>query len=90
MPKRQFTGIVVSDKMQKTVVVEVEKIKRHPLYKKTYKVKKKYHAHDEKEECKVGDLVLIEESRPISKTKRWRVIKIIKKHGADEDKTESS
>jgi small subunit ribosomal protein S17 len=74
MPKRQFIGKVISNKMQKTVVVEVEKVKRHPLYKRTYKVHKKYHAHDEIG-CKVGDKVLIEESRPISKTKRWKVIK---------------
>jgi small subunit ribosomal protein S17 len=60
--------------MQKTVVVEVEKIKAHPLYKRRYKIHKKYHAHD-KLNCKVGDLVLIEECRPISKTKRWKVIK---------------
>jgi small subunit ribosomal protein S17 len=74
MPKRKFIGKVISNKMQKTVVVEVEKVKRHPLYKRTYKVHKKYHAHDEIG-CKIGDKVLIEESRPISKTKRWKVIK---------------
>jgi small subunit ribosomal protein S17 len=74
MPKRKFIGKVISNKMQKTVVVEVEKVKRHPLYKRTYKVHKKYHAHDEIG-CKVGDKVLIEESRPISKTKRWKIIK---------------
>lgn len=75
MPRRQLIGTVVSDKMKKTIVVEVEKVKRHPLYKRTFKVHKKYHAHDEKGECKVGDKVLIEESRPISKTKKWKVIK---------------
>lgn len=78
MPKRKFVGIVVSDKMQKTVTVKVEKIKRHPLYKKTFKVHKKYHAHDPFQ-CKVGDKVLIEECRPLSKTKRWRVIKILER-----------
>jgi len=78
MPKRRFIGKVVSDKMQKTVVVEVEKVKRHPLYKKTYRVHKKYHAHDELG-CKVGDVVLIEESRPYSKTKKWKVIQIIER-----------
>ena len=74
MPRRQLTGTVVSDKMQKTVVVEIEQIKEHPKYKRRYKVHKKYQAHDEKGECKVGDKVLIEECRPISKEKRWRVI----------------
>lgn len=75
MPKRQLTGTVISNKMQKTVVVEVERIKEHPKYKRRYKVHKKYKAHDEKGECKVGDRVIIEECRPISKEKRWRVIK---------------
>ncbi len=77
MPKRQLTGIVVSDKMQKTVVVRVERIKIHPKYKRRYKIHKKYKAHDEKGECKIGDKVVIEESRPISKEKKWRVVKKI-------------
>lgn len=75
MPKRQLIGIVVSDKMLKTVVVRVERIKKHPKYKKRFKVHKKYKANDEKKEYKVGDHVVIEECRPISKDKRWRVIK---------------
>jgi small subunit ribosomal protein S17 len=75
MAKKQLTGIVISNKMQKTVVVEVEKIKEHPKYRRMYKVHKKYKAHDEKGECKVGDKVIIEECRPMSKEKRWRVIK---------------
>lgn len=75
MPKKQLIGTVVSDKMKKTVVVKVERLKEHPKYKKRYKVHKRYKAHDEKEECKVGDKVIIEECRPISKEKRWRVIK---------------
>ena len=74
MPKRQLTGIVTSDKMQKTVVVEVENIRQHSRYKRMYKVHKKYKAHDEKKEYKIGDKVVIEECRPISKDKRWRVI----------------
>jgi len=77
MPKKQITGTVVSNKMQKTVVVKVERIKEHPRYKKRYKVHKKYKAHDEKGECKKGDKVIIEECRPMSKEKRWRVIKKI-------------
>jgi small subunit ribosomal protein S17 len=77
MPKKQLQGTVVSDKMQKTVVVEVERLKEHPKYKRRYKVRKKYKAHDEKREYKTGDRVIIEECRPISKDKRWRVIKKI-------------
>lgn len=75
MPKKKLIGKVISDKMQKTVVVEVERIKEHPKYKRRYKVHKKYKAHDEKEQYHVGDKVIIEECRPISKEKRWRVIK---------------
>lgn len=74
MPKKQLTGAVISDKMQKTVVVEVERLKEHPKYKRRYKVRKRYKAHDEKGEYHLGDKVVIEECRPISKEKRWRVI----------------
>lgn len=74
MPKRQLIGTIISNKMQKTVVVKVERIKKHPKYERRYKVHKKYKAHDEKGEYKVGERVVIEESRPISKEKRWRVI----------------
>jgi len=75
MAKKQLTGTVISNKMQKTVVVEIEQIKEHPKYRRRYKFHKKYKAHDEKGECKVGDRVIIEECRPLSKEKRWRVIK---------------
>jgi len=75
MPKKRLIGKVVSDKMDKTVVVEVERIKVHPKYKRRFKVSKRYKAHDEKNEYKVGDKVMIEECRPLSKEKRWRVIK---------------
>lgn len=74
MPRRQLTGTVVSNKMKKTVVVEIERIKKHPKYKRRYRIHKKYKAHDEKEEYKTGDRVVIEESRPQSKEKRWQVI----------------
>jgi small subunit ribosomal protein S17 len=67
-------GVVVSDKMDKTVVVSVSRFVKHPLYGKFYKVSKKYKAHDEKNECKTGDKVEIIETRPISKDKRFRVI----------------
>ena len=75
MPKKQLTGTVISNKMQKTVVVEIEQIKEHPKYRRRYKFHKKYKAHDEKEEYQVGDRVIIEECRPISKEKKWKVIK---------------
>ncbi len=80
MPKRQLKGIVTSDKMKKTIVVRVERIKEHPKYKRRYKIHKKYKVHDEKEEYKIGDRVVIKECRPISKDKAWRVIKkVVKK-----------
>jgi len=74
MPKKRLQGIVVSDKMPKTVVVNVGRIKEHPKYRKRYEVNKKYKVHDEKQEYKMGDKVVIEECRPISKDKRWRVV----------------
>ncbi len=70
-------GYVVSDKMDKTVVVAVETLKRHPLYKKTYKRVVKYKAHDEDNKCRVGDKVKIIETRPLSRQKRWRIAEII-------------
>ena len=75
MPKHQLTGTIVSNKMQKTVMVKVERLKEHPKYKRRYRFHKKYKAHDEKGEYKVGEKVIIEECRPISKEKKWRVIK---------------
>ena len=74
MPKKQLTGIITSNKMQKTVVVEVERVKEHPKYKRRYKFHKKYKAHDERGEYKIGDRVIIEECRPLSKDKRWKII----------------
>lgn len=71
--KRKFEGVVVSDKMQKTVVVAVTKKKKHPKYKKYYKVTTKFKAHDEKGLYHIGDNVVIQETRPISKDKRWIV-----------------
>jgi len=75
MSKRQLKGTIVSDKMQKTVIVEVERLKQHPRYKKRYKIHKRYKVHNEKGEYKVGDKVIIKECRPLSKDKRWRVIR---------------
>lgn len=77
--KRQLLGTVVSDKMEKSVVVLVERTVKHPLYKKFVKRYKRFAAHDEQNSCQVGDKVVIIESRPLSKTKRWRVSRILEK-----------
>jgi small subunit ribosomal protein S17 len=74
MPKRILQGVVVSDKMDKTVVVRVERRVMHPIYKKFIRRSKKYHAHDENNTFKAGDSVRIQETRPLSKTKCWEVI----------------
>ena len=79
MPKRVLQGVVVSDKNSKTVVVNVERRFTHPVMGKTIRRSKKYHAHDEKNEYAVGDVVKIEERRPLSKLKRWEVIEGEKK-----------
>ncbi len=77
--RKTMTGIVVSDKMDKTIVVAVATAAKHGTYGKTIRVTKKYKAHDEKNECGIGDKVSIEESRPLSKEKRWAVAEIIQK-----------
>jgi small subunit ribosomal protein S17 len=77
--KRQVVGTVVSDKMDKTVIVIVERLVKHRLYKKYIRRRSKFAAHDENNTSKVGDKVLIIQSRPLSKTKRWRVSKIVEK-----------
>jgi len=74
MPRRVLDGVVVADKMDKTVTVLVERRVMHPIYKKFIRRSKKYHAHDEANLCKVGDKVQIEECRPLSKTKAWKVV----------------
>ena len=81
MPKRILQGVVVSDKTDKTVVVRVERRFTHPLLKKTVRRSKNYHAHDEANEFKAGDMVWIEEHRPISKLKNWIVVRGEKKVG---------
>jgi len=75
MPKRMLQGVVVSDKMDKTVIVKVERRVMHPIYKKFIRRSKKYAAHDETNACKTGDTVWIRECRPISKRKRWEVVR---------------
>jgi small subunit ribosomal protein S17 len=77
MPKRVLEGVVVSDKNDKTIVVKVERRLRHPVLKKTVRLSKKYHAHDEKNAAKTGDVVRIEETRPISKQKRWTLLETV-------------
>lgn len=76
---RKLTGRVVSDKMNKTVTVLVERKVKHPLYGKYVSKSKKYHAHDENNEFHEGDLVLIEESRPLARTKNWKVVQLLEK-----------
>jgi small subunit ribosomal protein S17 len=79
MPVKEKVGIVVSNKMDKTVVVQVESRYPHPLYSKTLVKTKKYLAHDEMEQCNIGDEVLVQETRPLSKRKRWTLTKILSK-----------
>jgi small subunit ribosomal protein S17 len=76
---RQLVGTVVSDKMDKTAVVQVERLVKHPLYKKYIRRRNKFAAHDNDNRCNIGDKVLITESRPISKLKRWRITDVIEK-----------
>ena len=79
MPKKVLTGVVVSDKMQKTIVVEVENLVKHPLYGKVMRRTKKIKAHDETNSAGIGDLVVIDETRPLSATKNWRLVEILEK-----------
>jgi small subunit ribosomal protein S17 len=78
--RKERTGEVISDKMDKTIVVRVERRFRHPKFKKVVTQYKKFYAHDEKREAKVGDRVLIAETRPLSKTKSWRLVQIVEKN----------
>jgi small subunit ribosomal protein S17 len=79
--RKTKVGRVVSDKMDKTIVVSVERLTRHPLYKRVIRLTTKFKAHDEANEAHVGDTVLIEESRPLSATKRWRLVSIVARAG---------
>ncbi len=79
MPVKEKIGIVVSNKMDKTIVVQVESRFPHPIYSKTIVKTKKYLAHDETEQCNIGDEVLVQETRPLSKRKRWTLTKILSK-----------
>lgn len=77
MPKKIYTGKIISDKMDKTVVVAVTRLTQHPMYKKTIKKIAKFKAHDSENKCKMGDVVSIIESRPLSKDKRWKILDIV-------------
>jgi small subunit ribosomal protein S17 len=77
--RKTRTGVVSSNKMDKTITVNVERKVKHPLYGKFLKKTTKFHAHDEKNECSIGDTVKIMESRPLSKTKRWRLVEVVEK-----------
>lgn len=77
--KREVSGTVVSSKMERTVVVQVERLVKHPLYKKYIRRTNKFMAHDNENACQIGDRVMITETRPLSKSKRWRVSRIIEK-----------
>jgi small subunit ribosomal protein S17 len=79
MPVKQQIGVVVSNKMQKTIVVKVENRYSHPIYSKTVVKTQKYFAHDPLEECNIGDQVVVEECRPLSKKKRWKLVQILAK-----------
>ena len=77
--KREMTGTISSDKMDKTVVVTVERLEKHPVFQKYIRRRSKYKAHDEKNEAKIGDTVRIEQTRPLSKEKCWRVVEILER-----------
>ena len=82
--RRTKTGRVVSDKMDKTVVVSVERLRRHPIYKRVVRLSSKFKAHDEDNSARVGDTVRIEESRPLSREKRWSVVEIVARGSHEE------
>jgi small subunit ribosomal protein S17 len=86
--RKTRVGEVIGDKMAKTVIVAVDTPRKHPVYKKTIRRSVKYYAHDEKKQCKLGDTVRIEETRPLSRLKRWRVVEIIVKGEVAEIKPE--
>ena len=77
--RKTRTGVVVSDKMDKTITVRVDRVTHHPIYDKLIRSHAKFKVHDEKDAAKVGDMVRIQETRPISKTKRWRLVEVVKK-----------
>ncbi len=77
--RKEKTGVVTSDKMEKTITVTIERRVKHPIYGKFVKTTKKFKAHDEKNDAKTGDIVRISETRPLSKTKRWRLVEVVER-----------
>ena len=77
--RKEIVGVVRSNKMEKTITVAVERKVKHPIYGKFVKKTTKFHAHDDKNECSIGDIVKIMETRPLSKTKRWRLVEVVEK-----------
>ncbi len=88
--RKELVGVVVSNKMDKTVVVKVDRRVPHPIYKKHIIKSKKYHAHDANNQCNIGDVVVIRETRPLSKTKRWVVVKIVERAKSVEETLKQS
>ena len=89
--RKTMTGVVVSNKMDKTIVVRIERRFSHPVFKKVVKTTKKYKVHDEKNECLEGDFICIQETRPLSKQKRWRLLDVItRKKSVDSEKVAQS
>ena len=85
---RKLKGVVISNRMQHTVVVQVDRLKKHPKYHKYYRLSKKFKAHDKKGEYRTGDMVVIEETRPLSREKRWRVASLIKRTSTEGESME--
>lgn len=81
---RKLKGTIISNKMARTVVVRVDRLKKHPKYQKYYGVSKRFKAHDEKGEYQVGDVVIIQETRPTSKDKRWKAVRLVKRYAVVE------
>ena len=79
MPRRRLQGTIVSDKMDKTVVVRVDRLRAHPMYHKVIRTARRYKAHDEENAARIGDVVVIEECRPMSREKRWRIVEWLKR-----------
>ena len=82
--RKERIGVVISDKMDKTITVQVDRVSRHPVYNRSIRKATKFKAHDEKNEAKLGDVVRIQETRPLSKTKRWRLVEVVKRSSGAE------
>lgn len=87
---RKIKGTIISDKMTKTVVVRVDRLKKHPKYQKQYRVSKKFKAHVEDSTYRMGDVVMIEETRPMSKEKRWKVVELVKRVESEQESAQEN